>query len=431
MNLPRVHPRVAVTQQTSVDGWSTGLAVILAASAYVTVEPAPFDALMIGFSVLFLVVVGFRVPQVLFPVTLTLSLFFLFHLPGLLLVTDWERALLYGLITVYLAVAAYVVALVVTMQGPAAVLAGGVGYSGAILLTFLAVLLDASGVLPLRDEIYFGGTRLKGFFKDPNVLGPAAIPALMLAFPMAAHLVERGTSRLVAYSGASFVATVSAWIVYSSYSRGAWAACLAAILAASALGTYFRPTAIRLAALGFAGLFAVVSLTSPGSLISALEWVGNKDSMLLERLAGGQLQRYDEDRFAIHELLLDKIGDNPLGFGPGQTETYVGANYSTVSGSGASHNSYVRVAFEYGIAGLLTYIALVAITLWFAFVVSSRAGSVGAYGRALFAVNCAVLVSAVAIDTIHWRHYWVVMGLTWGLFAWVRAHERSDALSQR
>jgi O-antigen ligase len=118
-----------------------------------------------------------------------------------------------------------------------------------------------------------------------------------------------------------------------------------------------------------------------------------------------RFQSYDTQRFGAQRLGLELAQSHPLGIGPGQFEVY-----STVS----AHSTYVRSLAEQGILGAAVLFALLFGTL----LLAGRNAVLGrdTYGigsTALLAAWCGILANSVVVDTIHWRHLWLLAGLIW------------------
>jgi O-antigen ligase len=91
--------------------------------------------------------------------------------------------------------------------------------------------------------------------------------------------------------------------------------------------------------------------------------------------------------------------------GPGQ--------YSIVAPLGA-HSLYARVLGEQGFLGLAAMVALVIATLALAWRNAFLGRSTWGIGSAaLLAAWCGLIVNSAFVDTLHWRHLWVVAALIW------------------
>ena len=98
-------------------------------------------------------------------------------------------------------------------------------------------------------------------------------------------------------------------------------------------------------------------------------------------------------------------GRTCFGIGPGQYADVVGI---------AAHSTYLRALGEEGVLGFTLIVALFLVTLILAW------GNVLA-GRTTFGISAGLLLglwvgliaNSFFIDTLHWRHLWLVAGLIW------------------
>ena len=136
-----------------------------------------------------------------------------------------------------------------------------------------------------------------------------------------------------------------------------------------------------------------------------------------------RVQSYDADRFGAQAAGLEPAQRYPFGVGPGQFELVAPIS---------AHSTYVRVFAEQGLPGILAFVTLVLFTLGAA-VANAVAGrdTYGIGSAALLGAWCGLLVNSLVIDTLHWRHLWVVAALVWA--GWMRRRlgsaRRSSPLS--
>jgi O-antigen ligase len=235
------------------------------------------------------------------------------------------------------------------------------------------------------------GPRAQGLFKDPNVFGPFLVPAALILMEetVAPRLLRfRLPMKLVLLS----VLTVG---VVFSFSRAAWlnlavgVLVLLTVLALRRGGARRALTLLAVALVAGAALVAVVEATSATDFLS-------------QRAA---LQDYDTQRFGAQASGIEIAERHPLGLGPGQFE-----RVSDLS----AHSTYVRALAEEGILGVLLLLGLLVLTLGFA--ARNVALGVDTYGigsAALLAAWCGLLANSFFVDTLHWRHLWLVAALIW------------------
>jgi O-antigen ligase len=356
--------------------------------AVVRIEPAPSDLVFAVVIALALVTGRLGLERVPLSVTLLVSGFLALNLLAATAAVDGARAATFFGITFYLGLfALWLAAYVCSVQRARLVL---VAYlAGAALsagLACLALITPFPGA-----EAFVDGPRAQGLFKDPNVFGPFLVPAVLILMEetVAPRLLRLGlATKLVLLS----VLTVG---VVFSFSRAAWlnlvlgALVLLGVLAIRRGGSR-RALALLLATLVAGGaLLAVVTATS------SLEF-------LTERAA---LQDYDTQRFDTQASGLEIAAEHPLGIGPGQFE-----RVSDLS----AHSTFVRSLAEEGVLGALLVLGLLFLTLGFAARnVARGADTYGIGSAALFAAWCGLLANSLFVDTLHWRHLWLVAALIW------------------
>jgi O-antigen ligase len=80
----------------------------------------------------------------------------------------------------------------------------------------------------------------------------------------------------------------------------------------------------------------------------------------------------------------------------------------------STHSTYVRTLSEQGVLGLFSFLGLALLTL----VLAGRNAVLGrdTYGigsAALFGAWCGILANSFFVDTLHWRHLWVIAAMIW------------------
>ena len=130
-------------------------------------------------------------------------------------------------------------------------------------------------------------------------------------------------------------------------------------------------------------------------------------------------QSYDEGRFGRfgrHILGFQMALDLPLGIGPLQFTRFFPED---------THNSYLNAFMSGGWIAGICYPALVFITVIIGFRhVFVRVPWQQTY-LAIFAAFLGTVGESFIIDTDHWRHFWMMIGTMWGMFA--AAHATSTA----
>lgn len=276
--------------------------------------------------------------------------------------------------------------------------------SALIVTTVFAAVggtLGYFGLVPGGGEILTKFDRAKGAFKDPNVFGAFLVPGIVYCVHRAAS-ARAGKAIVVS----AFAALLSIGLLVS-FSRGAWFngvfsiavyACVAFIAAHT---DRFRLKLFVLGTLGLAG--AIVGLIA----ILQVESVANLISQRATLMMG-----YDtgpEGRFGGQWKALALIAENPLGLGA--------LEFSRSYHTEDVHNVYLSMFLNAGWIGGFVYFALVVTTLGTGLAHSLRKGPYQGGMIVLFASFAGLAAEGVVVDTDHWRHFYVFMGLIWGLAA--------------
>lgn len=390
--------------------WLAGLA--MASGSIVYMEPAPYDIALV-----LLLISGVLLNRLAFhsehriPLLL-LAGFLAANVVSMIYAADLRVAIVYASVTAYLAASWLLFTGVTSAHGSRAVNLLMRGYTAAGLLAVALSTLAFFGAIP-DQSLLLGAGRARGLFKDPNVYGPYLVPMLVYAL---ARLQRKGPR------GAGFwlnlaVCATSTLGVFLSFSRAAWINCGVAIVCFLGLQMVSGIVRRRVSA-GLVYSFLLVSLLAGGIAFLSVSRESAIGRMLAMRLGDSGLQNYDAVRFQTHRQALGTVMEKPLGIGPGQSElTFL---IST-------HNMYLRVLAENGVPGFVAFYGFVILSLWRA---SKRALTLAhEFDRDLFAVVSVcllgILVNGLVIDTIHWRHFWFLLGLAW----WVPAKtEDSDGV---
>ncbi len=354
----------------------------------VLVEPAPYDALFLVVLAIGLLFSHLRLPEkVLFPI-LFLEVFLGANLISLLFSESSapESIRFFG-ITLYLMVTwAFFCGLLNRYGNKAADLV-----VSSYLVSGAAAALTGIGayfrLIPFAD-LFIKCSRVAGLFKDPNVYGPFLVPPALLA-------LEKLESR---HSAAQKTAWLGMFVLITSgvllsFSRAAWANLLTALLVYFAL-PHRRPRSRKAtAALMLAvGLPAIVLMISTPQVKSLLQFrVG--------------LQDYDHTRFAIHAEAILEASRQPLGLGPGQSEIVF--QY-------AAHSLFIRVMAENGLLGIASWLLFLGVTVVRALKNAfDRCEDPRPYVKAVAASLLGLLLNSIVVDTLHWRHFWIILAFPW------------------
>jgi hypothetical protein len=372
------------------------LFVTMALSSIAFIEPSPHDGLMF---VLLAMCVAARVPfdRKLLPLLILTIVWLLGGLLSLVQVGDQENTIQYAGTSVYLGTAGIMFACLFC-EGDLTRL--GILRRSYLLAALVATLAGYLGFFHLVPgyEIFLDNERVSATFKDPNVYGPFLIfPLLLLIIGFMTNGIRIGGLIIVsALLGGLFL----------SFSRGAWLHFALSLTVAVALLFAVSPdrrmrNRIVLLTVG-AGIVVVL-------LVGALTSIESVRDVFLVRAQA--IQPYDVGpggRFWFQQLALTQILEHPNGLGPFEFARIFG---------GQQHDVYMQGFLVYGWLGGAAYMTLVLVTL----VIGVRAVLISTpwqyYLLAAYAAFVGEVVEGFVVDTDHWRHFFLLLGLIWGLTA--------------
>jgi hypothetical protein len=366
-------------------------------SSIAFIEPSPHDGLMM---VLLVACVGARVgfDRKLIPLLLLLTLWLVGGLLCLIQVGDNTKDVQYAGTSLYLGVASVMFACLFCGGDMVRLSLMRRAYIGAALIATTAGYLGFFHLVPGAADMFLDSDRVSATFKDPNVYGP------FLIFPILWLLIDALTRGIRTLNMLALLFLLGGLLL--SFSRGAWAHfVLSAVIGVTVVLAVTRDPRVRTRVVlyGAAGLLVVAIF-----LIAATS-IGSVHDMIVERAKA--IQPYDVGpggRFWQQQMALGTILDNPNGLGPFEFDRIYGLQ---------QHNVYMQGFLVYGWLGGTAYLALVAITLMLGLLTVPVSTPWQFYLITAYAVFVGEALEGMIVDTDHWRHFFLLLGLVWGLGA--------------
>jgi O-Antigen ligase len=385
-------PGVLALQRALV--WLVG-----ASGAIVFIEPSPYELMTLTAAVIFLAT-GMRLRLVFMPLLLLLVLLNVGYTIGAIPFLDKSDVANWIATSWYMAVTVMFFAMVVADDTLARLDMLRRGLIVGALIASTAAVAGYFNLVPGGHDLLTLYERARGTFKDPNVLGAFLIlPALFVLQSVVSDSF-----------GKSFRSTISLGImalaILLAFSRAAWGGLVitaAFMLALMVLTSQSRGQRSRII------VMAVAAVVLGVVLMAVLLSIDSIAEMFRQRASFDQ--SYDEGRFGRfgrHILGADMALDLPFGIGPLQFHNYFPED---------THNSYLNAFMSGGWIAGICYPALVFITVIQGFRhVFVRVPWQRAY-LAIFAAFLGTVGESFVIDTDHWRHFWMMLGAMWGMFA--------------
>jgi hypothetical protein len=385
-------PGVLALQRALV--WLAG-----ASGAIVFIEPSPYELVTLASAVIFLAT-GLRLRLVFMPLLLLLILLNVGYSIGAIPFMDKSEVANWIATSWYMAVTVLFFAMVVADDTAArldmlrrGLIVGGLVASTAAIAGYFNLVPGGHDLLTLYE-------RARGTFKDPNVLGAFLIlPALFVLQSVVSDPLGKSFRSTV-------ILAMMALAILLAFSRAAWgglAITAAFMLALMVLTSQSRAQRSRIIVMSVVAVIGVVIL------LAVLLSFDSIAEMFKQRASFDQ--SYDEGRFGRfgrHILGADMALDLPFGIGPLQFHNYFPED---------THNSYLNAFMSGGWLAGICYPALVFVTVISGFRHVFVPVPWQRTYLAIFSAFLGTVGESFVIDTDHWRHFWMMLGAMWGMFA--------------
>src|SRR3954452_6783591 len=396
----RAAPGVLALQRALV--WLVG-----ASGAIVFIEPSPYEIVTLLATVTFFAT-GLRLRLALMPLVLMLVLLNIGYTISAIPLFEQSEVVSWIATSWYMAVTVVFFAMV-TSEDTAARL--DMLRRGLVVGAMVASLLAVAGyfhLVPGGDDLLTLYGRARGTFKDPNVLGAFLIlPALFSLQSVVSDKFGKSFRNTIAFG-------IMSLAILLAFSRAAWGGLILTsifMLALMVLTSRSQAQRSRIIVMALIAVFLAVAL------IAVLLSFDSIAEMFKQRASFDQ--SYDEGRFGRfgrYVLGTEMALDLPFGIGPLQFHRFFPED---------THNSYLNAFMSGGWISGMCYPAIVALTVVLGFRhVFIQVPWQRTY-LAIFSAFLGTVAEGFIIDTDHWRHFWLMLGAMWGMFAPAQNHKLS------
>ena len=379
-------------------------------SGFVIAEPAPYEVFMAGLIGLWFLF-GLKISRSVAPLLALLTLFMVGGILSLTVMAELATAPMYMAVSGFLALTAVFFAAIVEDRYQRLRLILDALVSGAVITALLGIL-GYFGAIPGASNFTLYD-RAKGAFQDPNVFGPfLAAPVLYLVHGLLTQPIRRAPLKIAGL----IVLTLG---VFLSFSRAAWALnlfCVVALVFVMLLKERSGLFRLRILVLALCGALFVMAALAVALQSEQVATLFSSRSQLVQDYDGGHLGRFDRHRIGFMMSMERPLGIGPLIFGTIFLED--------------EHNVWLKSLTSYGWLGFVSYVTLIAwtLTLGFRLLLLERPW------QPYLMIAWVALIGHVGIgnviDTDHWRHFYLLLGIIWGCAA-LEYRNRRQVASKR
>lgn len=318
-------------------------------------------------------------------------------------------ALIFSIVTVFLLLTSYFVANYVAEATERRMRIIVSAYTSIAVICALIGTMAYLGLIP-GAELFMRYGRAKATFNDPNVYGPFLVLPAMYALQRV--LLGRGKAQL--WAGIIYMILFVG--VFVSFSRAAWGHLAGSSAVVLGLCFWLEAAArdkVRIIIMAIAGT-AMLAVALAGLLS-----IPSVSRLFEIRAAGQNYDSGETGRFGRQGYAFELAMEHPLGLGPNEFEN--------LRVTEAPHNVYVTVLHVYGWGGGAMYYLLVLLTLWRGSAALWRPSPYRLMMIPLMGTFAMLVGESAIIDTDHWRHYYLVAGLIWGVASAIKNDARRTA----
>jgi O-antigen ligase len=372
------------------------------AGAFVFIEPSPYEVIG-GVAIVLFAATGLTLRPALAPLVLLLVLLNVGYALSVVQVSDQLKPMIWVPVSAFLAATAVVYAAMLGANTQQRLDLLMRGYIAAALVAALVAIAAYFRLFGGASDMFLLYMRARGTFNDPNVLGAfLVLPGLLVFQRMLA-------GRRMLRSGVMLLVMLAALLL--SFSRAAWG-----VFAASALilmGLTFVTSRsvnerVRIVLVAFAGLVVIAAFIAALLSIPKVAELFTIRATLDQSYDIGQF-----GRFGRYQLGAALALEHPFGIGPLQFHRFATED---------PHNTFLNAFMSGGWLGGISYLTLCLVTIAastrYLFV---RTPWQPAY-HAVYAAYLGVIGESVIVDIDHWRHYFLILGVLWGLMAATQTH---------
>jgi hypothetical protein len=381
--------------------------LVAASCAIVFVEPSLYELMTLTASIIFFAT-GLRLRLVFMPLLLLLFLINIGYCLGAIPFMDRSEVFSWIATSWYMAFTVIFFAMITSEDTSARLDMLSRGLLAGALIAATSAIAGYFNLVPGGHDLLTLYERARGTFKDPNVLGAFLILPALFALQSVVSDDFRKSLR------SSIALGVIALAIFLAFSRAAWGGFALTGAFMLALMVLTSQTHAQRSRIIVTSVVAVVVAIVFVAVLLSLDSI----SELFNQRASFD-QSYDEGRFGRfgrHLLGAEMALDLPFGVGPLQFHRYFPED---------THNSYLNAFMSGGWIAGVCYPALLFVTVMLGFRYVFKAVPWQRAYLAIFSAFLGTVGEGFIIDTDHWRHFWMMLGAMWGMFAAAQRYKAS------
>ncbi|WEZ83825.1 O-antigen ligase family protein [Rhizobium sp. 32-5/1] len=363
-------------------------------SGFVIAEPAPYEVFMAGLIGLW-ALCGLKISRYTAPL---LALLILFNTGGILSLTvmkDLGTGPMYIAVSAFLALSSVFYAAIIEARQERLKLIFDAWVAAGVITSLLGIL-GYFGAIPGGEQFTLYD-RAKGAFQDPNVFGPFLVaPSLFLMHGLLTDRLSRAPVRVICL-------LIMALGLFLSFSRAAWGLylfCACALVFVMLMKERTGAFRLKILVLALSGAILMISALVVALQFEQVSSLFSSRTQLVQDYDGGHLGRFERHRIGFLMAM-----EQPLGIGP--------MVFSAIFPED-EHNIWLKSLTSYGWLGFLCYVTLI---IW-TFAIGFRFLLLDRPWQPYLMIAWIVLIGHTAIgtviDTDHWRHFYLLLGIVWG-----------------
>ena len=403
-------PGIAAVQGALM--WAVG-----AGGAIVLIEPSPYELATLA-SVIFFFATGLRMRPVFIPLLILLFVLNIGYTLSSASLMDKSEIVNWILTSWYMTITCLFFAMVLSENTESRLEFLRRGLIAGALIASLAGIAGYFRLVPgSLHELFTLYGRARGTFKDPNVLGAYLIlPALFLLQTVVTQSFWKSLRSAIGLG----IVGLAVLLAFSRASWGQLVLCSAFMLTLMYITTPSRAQRRQIVTVTAAAVICVVLLLAVLLSFDSVNDLFKQRASFNQSYDGGRF-----GRFGRHALGFQMALELPMGIGPLQFTKFFPED---------THSSFLNAFMSGGWISGICYPALTFITVIMGFkLIFVRVPWQRAY-LAVFSAFLGTFFEAFIIDVDHWRHFWMMLGIMWAMFAAAHAHNyqisKQPALAQ-